>query len=152
MSIEKAFWNAWDRMRAKNWEHLYILVDVHGVLMEPDYTKPSSYIYPQCVNVLRQLSEDPRYKLILWTCSRKRDIEKYRHMFEALEIKFDWVNENPEVQHVDALGDYTAKLYANLILDDKAGFDPEEDWRILERIYNNALEMENDEQQDQIPF
>lgn len=122
--VEYAFEKAWERYQEKGWDSLYVLVDVHGVLMESDYTKPSSRIYPQCIEPMRRMSSDPRFKLIMWTCSRKEDIEKYLKMFEVLDIKFNWVNQNPEVQHVEALGDYTNKLYANVILDDKAGFMP----------------------------
>jgi len=120
--IFSAFENAWRRYKEKGWNRLYILIDVHGVLMEPDYTKPSTRIYPECIEPLRRMSDDSRFKLIMWICSRKGDIERYIKMFEALDIKFDWINETPEVQHTDALGDYSAKLYANVILDDKAGF------------------------------
>lgn len=145
MSLVKSFWSAWDRCKEKKWDHIYILVDVHGVLMEPDYTKPSTRIYAECIEPLRMMSDSNKYKLILWTCSRKEDIEKYRKTFEALDIHFDWVNENPDVQHIDSLGDYSAKLYANLILDDKAGFDPQEDWYILNRVLQEvAKEIENE--------
>lgn len=120
--VYNAFENAWKRYQEKGWDKLYVLVDVHGVLMEPDYTKPSVRIYPECIEPMRRMSSDSRFKLIMWTCSRKEDIEKYLKMFETLDIHFDWVNANEDVQHTDALGDYSAKIYANVILDDKAGF------------------------------
>ena len=139
MSLEKAFWSATKRSKEKNWEHIYVLVDVHGVTMEPDYTKASSKIYPECIEPLRIMSNSDKYVLIMWTCSRKDDIQKYLREFEALGIHYDWVNENPDVQHVDALGDYSAKLYANLIFDDKAGFDPYEDWDILTNLLKTEV-------------
>ena len=122
--IYKAFDRAWSAKVRKDWDCIYILVDVHGVLMEPDYTKPSEKIYTDCIEPLQKLTKDSRFKLIMWTCSREEDIEKYRATFEQLSVHFDYVNRNPEVEHKDALGDYTSKLYANVILDDKAGFEP----------------------------
>jgi hypothetical protein len=121
--IYRAFVDAWARKQQKKWNCIYVLVDVHGVLMEPDYSKPSTRIYPECVNPMRKMSEDNRFRLIMWTCSKKDDIEKYLSIFQTLDIRFDWVNENPDVD-LDSLGDYTSKLYANVILDDKAGFIP----------------------------
>ena len=47
-------------------------------------------------------------------------------------IKIDFFNNNPEAKNTE-YGDFTVKPYYNILLDDKAGFDPEEDWRI---IYN----------------
>ena len=128
--IERAFDNAWKAKERKGWDHIYVLVDVHGVMYEPDYTKPSEKVYPDCLEPLKIMSEDNRFKLIMWTCSRAEDIKKYREQLGKFGIKFDWVNKNPEVQHLEALGDYRNKLYANVILDDKAGFDPE-DWVII---------------------
>jgi len=122
--IYKALDRAWSAKQRKNWDCIYILVDVHGVLMEPDYTKPSEKIYTDCIEPLQKMTDDSRFKLIMWTCSRELDIEKYRATFEQLGVVFDYVNRNPEVEHIEALGDYTKKLYANVILDDKAGFEP----------------------------
>lgn len=42
----------------------------------------------------------------------------------------DYINSNPEVTDKH-YADYSLKFYINLILDDKAGFLPEEDWRAL---------------------
>jgi hypothetical protein len=138
--IERAFVNAWDAKVRKGWDRIYVLVDVHGVIYEPDYTKVAEKVYPVALEPLRKMTEDDSIKLILWTCSREKDIEKYRAELREHGIEFDWVNRNPEVEHVEALGDYRNKLYANVILDDKAGFDPAEDWDVI----NSWLHLPNE--------
>ena len=130
-SICDTFKTAFDTLIARNWNHIYVLVDVHGVMMEPNYGSISTDIYPDCVDPLQILSTDPKIKLIMWTCSNHNHVELYRTVFKALDIHFDYVNENPEVSHKDSSGDYTVKLYANVIMDDKAGFDPHVDWNLL---------------------
>jgi hypothetical protein len=52
----------------------------------------------------------------------------YNEIFRQLGINFDYTNENPEVDHKEASGDYSVKLYANVIMDDKGGFEPDVDW------------------------
>lgn len=139
-TFAKAFYNAFSRMREKDWDRIYVLVDVHGVIMEPNYDGLSNQIYPQCIAPLQRMTADPRIKLIMWTCSHPDDIVKYQDIFEKLDIVFDYVNANPEVDHCEAIGDYRDKLYANVILDDKGGFEPV-DWESIERWYNMELEL-----------
>ena len=43
-------------------------------------------------------------------------------------VKFDYVNSNPEVGATDIL-DPSEKLYFNVGIDDKFGFEPDTDWK-----------------------
>lgn len=127
-SISETFKTAFEAFKARNWDHIYVLVDVHGVMMEPNYGGISSEIYEECLHPLQILSSDPKVKLIMWTCSNHHHVERYREIFKDNGIIFDYTNENPEVDHKEASGDYSVKLYANVIMDDKAGFEPRYDW------------------------
>lgn len=115
----------------RNWDSIYVLVDVHGVMMEPNYKGISTIIYPQCLEPLRMLSKDKHVKLIMWTCSNADHLDLYWQMFRDQDVVFDYINKNPEVAFKDSIGDYSVKLYANVIMDDKAGFEPESDWAEL---------------------
>ena len=42
-------------------------------------------------------------------------------------INFDYINENPEINS-NKLSDFSKKFYFNIGLDDKCGFDAEQDW------------------------
>ena len=52
----------------------------------------------------------------------------YIKVFEENGIHFDYINENPEVDN-NELGNFDKKLYFNIGIDDKFGFDAENgDW------------------------
>jgi hypothetical protein len=42
-------------------------------------------------------------------------------------INIDYINSNPDVVNTE-YGDFSRKPYFNIIIDDKAGFEPETDW------------------------
>ena len=42
MNIQKVFDNAFIRAKEKNWDYIYILVDVHGTIFKPSYSKGKS--------------------------------------------------------------------------------------------------------------
>ena len=76
------------------------------------------------------MSEDPEMCLILWSCSLPELNRKYAEAFEFDGITFNYINENPEVTSTP-YADFETKLYFNVGLDDKFGFEPQEDWPIL---------------------
>ena len=137
MNIVKAFDNAYERAKEKNWDYIYILVDVHGTIFVPSYLNKENYeFYPYAKEALKLLSKDPNIKLILWTSSSEYAIFDYKIVFERNNIKFDYVNCNPEVerQKTDPKTlDLSSKYYFNIGIDDKFGFEPETDWK---RIYD----------------
>jgi hypothetical protein len=74
--------------------------------------------------------------LILWTSSYEKYVDSVRKKLQDnYGIKFDYFNENPECINTKT-GCFDNKFYYNVLIDDKAGFNPESDW--LEII--NAME------------
>lgn len=140
MSITKSFEVAFERMRAKNWDTIYILVDIHGTVFKPSYHKEEKFeFYEHAKGALQMLSEWSSIKLIMWTSSTPEMIKKFLDVFEENDIHFDYVNENPEVKALPTdpkSSDFSNKFYFNIGLDDKFGFDPEEDWgEIIKYFY-----------------
>lgn len=128
MNILKSFDTAFKRMKEKNWDYIYVLVDVHGTIFKPSYYDIENYEYYPCARtVLQLLTANSKIKLILWTSTYMNEIDKYIHVMEKDYIKFDFINHNYDVKDTDIqyFGD---KLYFNVGLDDKFGFDPEKDW------------------------
>jgi len=83
--------------------------------------------YPEAKELLQELTARPDVCLILYTCSHPPEIEFYLKNFAAHNIKFDYINENPEVKTgVGEFGCYDKKPYFNILFDDKAGFLPSE--------------------------
>lgn len=124
-------------MLDRNWDTLYFIVDVHEVILKPDYTKPSTEFYPLAREVLEMLSNRPEICLIMWTASKQEDREYYQTFFRDRGINFRYINENPEIPEITTWGDYRTKMYANVGLDDKFGFDPNIHWEEINQFYND---------------
>lgn len=117
--------------KKKNWNKIYIAVDIHDVIVKGNYIPnvlPTDFLYG-AKDTLKYLSKRSDICLILNTCSHPHEIEKYLEFFKARDIHFKYVNENPEVPN-NALGCYDDKFYFNILLEDKAGFI-ESDWYVI---------------------
>ena len=132
MDLIKTFNNAFKRAREKNWDYIYILIDVHGTIFKPSYLNEEKYeFYPYAKEVLQLLSKDPNIKLILWTSSTNQAALDYGVVFNRNKIYFDYLNCNPEVERQSTdpeTLDLSSKYYFNVGIDDKFGFEPESDW------------------------
>lgn len=120
----------------KNWDKLYIFVDIHDTIIVGNYDEnvlPTEFC-PNAKEVLQYLSKRKDVVLIIYTCSWPTEIEKYLALFKEYDINFKYVNDNPEVMN-NRLGYYSDKPYFNLLLDDKCGFVPETDWKIIENFF-----------------
>lgn len=139
LAIEK---NHFQAKIKRNWDKTYWAVDIHGTIIEPNYEAgniPKKF-YPYSLECLRLLSDRSDVCLILYTCSHQHEIEEYLELFRKEGINFVYVNENPEVKtESDGYGCYDRKFYFNVLIEDKAGFDPNEDW---ENIYE-YLKLKN---------
>ena len=135
MNIVKAFDNAFKRAQEKNWDYIYVLVDVHGTIFTPSYLKEEKYeFYPYAKEALQLLSKDPNIKLILWTSSTNQAALDYGVEFNRNKIYFDYLNCNPEVERQPTdpeTLDLSSKYYFNVGIDDKFGFEPETDWKTI---------------------
>jgi hypothetical protein len=131
--IVKSFEKAFKTAKKKGWSRLYIAIDLHETAILPTWQKEiSTEYYPFAKEVLLMLSERTDMCLILWSCSLPEINKEYFDFFKKDGINFDYINENPEVTSTD-YADFETKLYFSVGLDDKFGFDPEEDW---EELYN----------------
>ena len=135
MSIKKAFEAAFKRKREKNWAKIYVLVDIHDTILHATYGDAETYEYlPLAKEALQLLSFRDDVCLILWSGCYEATMEAYRQRFAADDIWFDYLNENPEVVNT-SFQNFEAKLYFNVGIDDKFGFDAEHDWKdVIEAI------------------
>lgn len=131
--IQKAIERAFKKAKERNWDKLYFAVDVHDTIVEANYDKgtlPTKF-YPQAKEVLQYISTRGDIVLILYTCSHPEELVKYLDFFKQNEINFQYANENPLIQTTSVgLGNYEKKMYFDVLFEDKAGFDPEEDWEL----------------------
>ena len=145
MSILKSFDNAYKDCIRKDWVYMYVFVDLHSTIIKPNYKAgeiPTEF-YDGALEGLKLLNAAKDAKIIMYTCSHPHEIEEYERLFARHGIRFDFINENPEVKTTpQGYGCYDMKPYFNVLLDDKAGFNAELDWEVvvpylLKRYYND---------------
>ncbi len=127
--VERAFVNKCER----GWQKLYWAIDIHDVLIEGKYQRlnPGKQLFPRVEEVLHWLMKRPDMVTILWSSSHKDAVDDFLGwLLSEHGIEFDYVNCNPECINND-LCDFSKKFYFNLLIDDKAGFDPSADWSNL---------------------
>jgi hypothetical protein len=130
--IDHSIKAAHDRMIEKKWDKIYVLVDIHNTVFRPSYRNKETYMwFDGAKETLQYMTKCKQICLILWTSSHEDKIKEYLDVFEANDIHFDYVNENPEVAN-DDLSCFDKKLYFNIGIDDKFGFWAENgDWEIV---------------------
>ena len=143
MSIVNAIRNSFEKARHREWDEVYWHFDIHGTMIKPNYSKgniPTEF-YDDAERVLKMISNRPDIKMILFTCSWPDEQSQYFELFESLHIKFHAVNSNPFVETKDGgYGYYVEKPYMDVLFEDKAGFDPETDWLLVEKeLLNQPL-------------
>ena len=146
-NIVKSFEDAFGRSNAKGWDRLYVLVDLHGTIFKPCYHNKETYnYYPwarETLQLMNKYNKDGiKIVLILWTSSTSESLKPSFKEFERYNIKFNYINKNPEVsaQPTDPKSSsFVDKYYFNVGLDDKFGFDPEHDWSEIYKFLFNKI-------------
>lgn len=130
--ITKAITNCLQHASIKGWAKTYWAFDIHGTMLYPTFQSGvlSTRFYPYVQEVMQLLSKRSDIVLILYTCSYPHEIVEYLKYFERHGIHFEYVNENPDVC-AGAYGHYDRKFYFNILFEDKAGFDPLTDWKLV---------------------
>ena len=134
-SIKKEF----DKAKKRFWTQIYAMIDIHETVVKPNYdvNNTPTECYDHAISVLKAIQDRGDIVLIMWTCSHKPETDFYLKWFkEKHGIDFKYVNENPEVTN-GSYGCFDKKPYTNILLDDKAGFNPETEWILIDEFLNN---------------
>jgi hypothetical protein len=130
----KAVFNAYNKALNRKWNKIYWAIDIHDTILKSTYSNEllsENLFYPGAKEFLKFLSSRPDSILILY--SSLINEKEYLDFFESHDIYFSYVNKNPEVQNTE-YANFNDKFYFNILLDDKAGFDGEKDWKLLREI------------------
>lgn len=145
MGIKKAIKRAYEQLSEKNWNKIYWAIDMHGTCLKSNY-KSGNYesgnfelINEDVINTLKLIQSLPESVLIMWTSAYTPDLVRLREFFELEGVSFDYSCENPKIRNTET-GYFNKKFYFSILLDDKAGFDPDNDWR---KIYNFLLKKKS---------
>lgn len=139
-SIIRAFDSAFEKKEKRGWEHIYVFVDIHETVFYPDYENSNIFrYYKDAKKALKMLSKREDVILGLYTCSYAEQIGKYIDKFEKDGIIFGLINENLLEENTE-YACFNKKPYFNVLLEDKAGFDPDVEWyRIFKYFQKKAL-------------
>jgi len=131
MSVISAIYKAFEHKEKRNWDTIFFAIDIHDTIIKSNYQTgniPTEF-YPNAIVGLQELTLRKDIKLILYTCSHPHEILEYLKLFRKYNIFFDFINENTDVKtNLQGYGNYEQKPYFNVLLDDKAGFNPISDW------------------------
>lgn len=128
--LVKTFKHQFAKMKARNWDTVYVFVDMHETVLMPTWSVEMSINpYRLSIETLQLMSSHPNIKLILWSSSLPETNLSYKEWFETKGIYFDAINSNPN-EPSTPYADFDTKPYMSVILDDKAGFQ-ESDWETL---------------------
>lgn len=153
-SISEIFNRAYDRILKGGYSYLYVAIDVHDtVLMKSkcrvvvngevcEVSLPNAgteCFFPKAKEVLQQMSKCDTIRIILYTSSSSEEISKYLGIFKRSNIRIHAVNSNPDVVSEVQYADFSSKFFFDILLDDKAGFDPKTDWEELGKWMSSRL-------------
>lgn len=128
MSIIKAVDRAYRVMAERNWDTIYWAIDLHGVCLHSNYRSGEyGWINLDALKGLQAISRRPESKIILWSSVYPEEQVHIREFFRKHGVWVDGFNRNPHEGNT-VVSDFRDKFYFSVLLDDKAGFDPETDW------------------------
>lgn len=132
-SITDLFDDVWIKKHQRKWEFIYIMVDLHGVILPSNYHSKNdlTFISPYAQQCLRWLSDRKDVILILWSSSYMEEIQSVIEWLKKNDIIIDYINENP-VEGNTVYANFSKKPYFSILLDDKAGFE-KSDWEKLNK-------------------
>ena len=131
MSIIKSIERAYSLLQERNWDTIYWAIDLHGTCIKSNYVS-GEYEWinddvKQCLQLIQSL---PESKTILWTSCYKEDLYNILSFFNKQGLGFNFWNCNPNINSTKT-GCFDTKFYFSILLDDKAGFDPDTDWKLI---------------------
>ena len=136
-SILKALKRAYDVKKERNWDTVYYAVDLHGVCLKSNYENNSyEWINEEAKTTLQLISNMEGNKIILWSSVHKFEMVNILRFFKEANIDIHGFNTNisEPSNDVSYFGD---KFYFSVLFDDKAGFDPETDWTVVNEFITN---------------
>ena len=116
----------YELQRSKKWNKLYWIIDLHDTVISGTHNKfnEGAILYPYAKQTLDYLHDHEIHQTILWTSSHDDAIDD---VLKHFDLRFNYLHSNPECPSTE-LCNFDRKLYFNFILDDKALFDPVNDW------------------------
>jgi hypothetical protein len=136
VNIRDAILRAVDKKQNRGYDKLYWAIDLHNSIIRRgmENRTEEEQFFPYAIPVLQILTHRSDMVLILFTSSTKETADHAIEFMRKFGIYFDYVNCNPDFPSND-LYDFSTKFAFDVMVEDKAGFNGETDWKeILETL------------------
>lgn len=132
---------AYQVMRERNWDTIYWAIDLHGVCLKSNYEQGGyAWINDLVLPGLREIAKRPESRIILWSSAHPEEHEDIVDFFSIRHgIPIHGFNDNRYVGNTKT-GCFDEKFYFSVLLDDKAGFDAQDDWWMITQYLKNNLQ------------
>jgi hypothetical protein len=131
MSILKAVERAYRVMEERDWDTIYWAVDLHGVCLKSNYQQGGyEWINEDALRTLQLINRLSESKIILWSSVYEEEKKRISRFFNGHGIILHGFNDNVYEKN-NKVSSFDQKFYFSVLLDDKAGFDPETDWQAI---------------------
>lgn len=134
-SINKIFKEALIDASKKSYDHIVVAVDLHGTLVDSDLynkwdgseeDKLSRSIYHSAIPALLEMTNHPSVTMYIYSSTKAVSLLRIKNALNTLYGIF--INISPGLQKESKSQDFSRKPYYSVLLDNKAGFDPNQDW------------------------
>ncbi len=143
-TVNSIFIKAWEDASNKGYDHVVIAIDLHGTIIDTKIfnTTPGSFedkvrasILRPAITALQKLSVHPSISMFIYSGTRKCHLRKLIDILrDQYRINID-LEYSSNIQH--ASQSFKRKPYYSILLDDKAGFDPDVDWDEINSFTRN---------------
>ena len=128
--------------KIKGWDRIFVLVDAHGTIIPSGQHDDYSFISEDAKEILQWFSKRPEVRIILWTSSYPSEAESLTKWLLSHGIQVWYINENPEAKNTERAY-FAKKLYYNIVVDDRSGFEPATDWAAIKQELISIGEWKN---------
>ncbi len=139
MSIIKAIERAYQIKEERNWDTIYWAIDLHGTCIKSNYVSGEyEWINEDALKCLQLIDTLKESKIIIWSSCYTEEMYKLSSFFIENNILISFFNQNPYIKNTET-GCFDEKFYFSILLDDKAGFDPDTDWKLIYEYLKNKI-------------
>lgn len=130
---------------SEKYPHIFWKIDLHGVCLRSSYKSGEyEWINNDVVPALKEIMSCPHSKIILWSSCYEHEQQKIIDFFNNSGIRVDFFNENPMFANTE-YGCFDQKFYFSILVDDKAGFDPDTEWKLIHDFLVNKNKQSNND-------
>lgn len=143
MSIIKAVERAYSLLQERNWDTIYWAIDLHGTCIKSNYVSGEyEWINEDALKCLQLISNLKETKIIIWSSLYRSEKFKIWVWLSEQGIEILNFNSNDSIKNTET-GCFDTKFYFSILLDDKAGFDPDTDWKLIYKYLKTKNKINN---------